>query len=280
MFTVQVWDLLVFQPCGDSAGTNLIYTNGKEVFDECIPQMNVSSDVRYVYIGDCVNNSWSGRLMLYMNQVRTFYLLSNHEHECENGLKAMIIVVEMTPSPPSEPTNGIPTNEDQPATGGKGNGTETTALPSVPTADGVVYIPWNSESLKNNNVFIVQVGDLLVFKPCGDSEGTNLIYTNAEEVFEECTPQKNVSSEIRYVYIGTCVNNSWGELKLHMNEARTLYLLSDYESECENGLKAMIVVEGTTTPPPGEPTDGLLDNELEEPTDNEGEETTTPPPGD
>ena len=44
-------------------------------------------------------------------------------------------------------------------------------------------IPWNSASLNDTNVFTVKLGELLLFELCGDSNGTKLIYTDSQEVF-------------------------------------------------------------------------------------------------
>lgn len=109
-------------------------------------------------------------------------------------------------------------------------------------AVGERLIPWNSASLNDTNVFTVELGELLIFKPCGDSDGTNLIYTDSQEVYNDCIPKGNVSSSDLYIPIGTCVNNSWGILSLQMIFADTLYFLSDYESECQMGLKATVIV--------------------------------------
>ena len=50
-FTVLLGDTIFFQPCGDSQGTNLIFTDNREVFEQCIPQSNITSDIIYNYIG-------------------------------------------------------------------------------------------------------------------------------------------------------------------------------------------------------------------------------------
>ena len=99
-------------------------------------------------------------------------------------------------------------------------------------------IPWNSASLNGANVFTVELGELLIFDPCGDSDGTNLIYTDSQEVYNDCTPKGNVSSSDLYILIGTCVNNSWGILSLQMSFLDTLYFLSDYESEWSKSVLA------------------------------------------
>ena len=109
-------------------------------------------------------------------------------------------------------------------------------------AVGERLIPWNSAILNDTNVFTVKLGELLIFQPCGDSNGTNLIYTDSQEVFNDCISEGNVSSSDLYIFIGTCVNNSWGILSLQMIFADTLYFLSDYELECQMGLKATVIV--------------------------------------
>ena len=96
VFTVQLGDVIVFQPCGDSEGTNLIYTDNKEVFEQCVPQSDVPSDAAYYHIGDCVDNSWSSDLRLYLVnpglEGQVLYLFSDHASECNDGLKATVIV--------------------------------------------------------------------------------------------------------------------------------------------------------------------------------------------
>ena len=44
-------DKLAFQPCGDSNQTNLVYTNNKTVFDQCIPKSDLISGTIYNDIG-------------------------------------------------------------------------------------------------------------------------------------------------------------------------------------------------------------------------------------
>ena len=122
------------------------------------------------------------------------------------------------------------------------------------------FIPWNSASLRENNVFTVQLGVLVIFEPCGDSEGTNLIYTDSEDVFNDCIPKANVSSDVLYIRIGTCVDNSWGRLSLNLIFADTLYFLSDFESECEAGLKAKVIVTDNGPSPGEETTVSAVDN--------------------
>ena len=55
-FTVLLGDDILFEPCGDSPFSNLIYTNSKEVFEQCIPASNVSADVMYTEIGKIFAN--------------------------------------------------------------------------------------------------------------------------------------------------------------------------------------------------------------------------------
>ena len=54
-FTVLLGDQIVFEPCGDSAGTSLVYTNSKEVFEQCTPQSNISTDIIYNHIGEILS---------------------------------------------------------------------------------------------------------------------------------------------------------------------------------------------------------------------------------
>ena len=114
-----------------------------------------------------------------------------------------------------------------------------------------VIVPWESSSLKYSNVFTVFLGDIIHFEPCGDSESSNLIYTNSRDVFTRCTPQENVSSEVAYHYIGNC-NNPLSELTVVANSGAitfvpfeiygSYFFLSNDNSDCENGVKAVLVV--------------------------------------
>ena len=56
MFTVLLGDKIIFQPCGDSNGTNLVYTNNKTVFEQCIPESDTSSGTFYNHIGKSFDN--------------------------------------------------------------------------------------------------------------------------------------------------------------------------------------------------------------------------------
>ena len=86
MFTVQLGDEIVFQPCGDSKGSNVIYTNSKGVFEDCKSPSTISSEVVYIHIGDCVNTSWKLRLPVNAENISVgvFYLLSDYGLECKS----------------------------------------------------------------------------------------------------------------------------------------------------------------------------------------------------
>lgn len=128
----------------------------------------------------------------------------------------------------------------------------------------LITIPWMSSSLAADNVFIVLIGDTLKFNPCGDSDHTNLVYTNSKQVFDDCIPRNNISADVIYNSIGDCVNPS-GQLILPVNTGiigvnfvafeinGTFYFLSNHENECERGLKA--IVEVVETRPSVAPTD-------------------------
>ena len=128
-----------------------------------------------------------------------------------------------------------------------------------------IFIPWTSSSLKNNSVFVVLLGDDIIFHPCGDSDVSTLKYTNSKEVFEQCTPPDNIPSGVLYTEVGACGNPS-GKLTVLVRTGipgvnfvafknyETYFFLSDHESECQNGLKAVVIVseirpqiEGPTT---------------------------------
>ena len=49
-------DKMIFQPCGDSNETNLVYTNNKTVFEQCIPKSDLSSDTIYNDIGKALDH--------------------------------------------------------------------------------------------------------------------------------------------------------------------------------------------------------------------------------
>ena len=55
--------------------------------------------------------------------------------------------------------------------------------------------------------FIVLLGDDILFEPCGDSNHSNLFYTNSKEVFENCTPESDVSGDVMYTEIGKIFAN-------------------------------------------------------------------------
>ena len=50
-FSVFLGDKMRFEPCGDSIETNLVYTNNKTVFEQCIPKSDLSSDTIYNDLG-------------------------------------------------------------------------------------------------------------------------------------------------------------------------------------------------------------------------------------
>ena len=143
-----------------------------------------------------------------------------------------------------------------------------------------ITVAWNSSILGNKAVFTVKLGDEIIFQPCGVSQGTNVVYTNSESVFEDCIPRRNISSgaiyrNVTYVHVGDCVNQS-GELRLSVNTEtvgadEVFYLLSDYELECHNGLKAVaqVVPHLPTTAIPGRAVD---------PTPNSGKSDDEPVP--
>ena len=142
-----------------------------------------------------------------------------------------------------------------------------------------VIVPWNSELLKKNNVFIVSLGDKLVFEPCGDSNLTSLVYTNSRDAFANCiapsgaptsdAPTSDACSDFRFSEIGNCVNPS-GRLLLPVNTGiagigfvafeiyGVYYFLSDHDPECENGLKVVIVVSGNEPPTDQSPPASLV----------------------
>ena len=103
-----------------------------------------------------------------------------------------------------------------------------------------VYIPWKSSILKQRNVFLMQVGDVLVFLPCGDSSGTNVVYTNSNYVFDHCIRDSSIRDS-NYLHVGTCLKplvQVWWPVK----DNQYLYFLSDFMTECEKGLKAIAIV--------------------------------------
>ena len=55
-FSVLLGDKMIFEPCGDSNETNLIYTNNKTVFEQCIPRSNLSDDTIYNDIGKTIDH--------------------------------------------------------------------------------------------------------------------------------------------------------------------------------------------------------------------------------
>ena len=139
-----------------------------------------------------------------------------------------------------------------------------------------ITVAWNSSILEYNAVLTVQLGDEIIFHPCGVSQGTNVVYTNSEAVFEDCIPRKNVSSDViyrsvTYVHVGDCVNQS-GALSLPVNTETVgvdemFYLLSDYQSECHDGVKAVVKVvpprPNTAIPgPAADPTPTVSTNTL------------------
>ena len=114
-----------------------------------------------------------------------------------------------------------------------------------------ITVAWNSSNLEYKAFFTVQLGDEIIFHPCGVSQGTNVVYTNSEAVFEDCIPRRNVSSEaiyrnVTYIQVGDCVNSA-GQPRLSLNTEtvrvdEVFYLLSDYLSECHDGVKAVVKV--------------------------------------
>ena len=115
-----------------------------------------------------------------------------------------------------------------------------------------IVIPWTSSSF-DSGVFVVLLGDDILFHPCGDSNLTNLVYTNSKEVFEQFTPPNNISSDVIYDYVGGCSNRS-GQLAVLVRTGivgvsyvtfenyGTFFFLSDYGSDCQNGWKAVVIV--------------------------------------
>ena len=116
----------------------------------------------------------------------------------------------------------------------------------------VVTIPWKSSLLQDGNSFTAKLGDVLVFDPCGDSNGTNLVYTTSKDAYEDCRPA--TLSKYVYFLFSECINPR-GSLTVTVNQdligpLGIFYFLSDYDSECENGLKAVVTVSPDLLIPP------------------------------
>ena len=111
-----------------------------------------------------------------------------------------------------------------------------------------ITIPWTSSLLKDNNTFTVFLGDVIIFCPCGDSDNSTVAVTHSQPVFGMCLLIFDMD-EKQYC------NDPSGCPKLVVDAELTnisdnFYVLSDYQSECENGLKAAFnvlhsVVEST-----------------------------------
>ena len=133
VFTVLLGDLLVFEPCGDSNSSSLVYTDSRDVFANCTLASDVSSDIQYSHIGNCFNPSGNlllpvhvgipGIVLVAFEVDGAYYFFSDFDFECENGLKAVVVVAEnrpITDQPPpgDQDSEPLPTGSLPPADSG------------------------------------------------------------------------------------------------------------------------------------------------------------------
>ena len=90
IFQARIGDSLLFDPCGDSAYTTLVYTDSKKVFDQCIPESNHSSDIIYNRIGKAFDN----KLCNWMITLHDKFERGGREEEKERKVPGKILANE------------------------------------------------------------------------------------------------------------------------------------------------------------------------------------------
>ena len=120
-------------------------------------------------------------------------------------------------------------------------------LHSCAGSEELVTIPWTSAQLAYKRSFSVHYGNTIFFYPCGDSSGTNLVFTDTKALYQLCLSHLSILPNATYVEVGNSCFGPLGSLTLTVSHdlvqgLDVFYILSDYQNECNDGLKAEITV--------------------------------------